>query len=291
MAPPKLATVTIAAAETAAVAAAENAAAPAKATPRIIRWERGNLIGKGAFGRVYHGLDLDSGEFMAVKQVTIPRMKTQEIQKRIDSLKREMALFAIMDHAHIVRYLGFESAADSFNVFLEYVSGGSVSSCLATYGLFEEPLTQWITWQILSGLSYLHERGIIHRDIKGANILIDKDGVAKISDFGISKQAEALVAYRRVTRMSMQGTLYWMAPEIARGEGYSANVDVWSAGCLVLEMLTGHHPWYGIKGNTIYLLGMGKTPPIPDSVGASSQAFIRTCLQSAASRPKARDLL
>ena len=84
-------------------------------------------------------------------------------------MQREIDLLKDLDHEHIVRYLGSESTETSFNVFLEYVSGGSISSCLQKNGKFEEELAQTLACQILYGLEYLHEQNIIHRDIKGAN--------------------------------------------------------------------------------------------------------------------------
>jgi serine/threonine protein kinase len=77
-----------------------------------------------------------------------------------------------------------------------------------------------------------------------------------------------------MTRMSMQGSVYWMAPEQARGKGYSAKVDIWSCGCLVLEMLTGHVPWHKVRGNVLYLLGTGNSPPIPDDLSDSAKTFL-----------------
>ena len=133
-----------------------------------IRWQKGGLIGQGAFGKVYHALNLDTGEIMAAKQVLLgPESKSRT--KKEEALKRELELLQEMNHEHIVRYLGAESQETSFNVFLEYVSGGSIASCLQKVGKFEETLAQTMTCQILYGLEYLHERNIIHRDIKGAN--------------------------------------------------------------------------------------------------------------------------
>lgn len=74
----------------------------------------------------------------------------------------------------------------------------------------------------------------------------------------------------------MQGSVYWMAPEVARGKGYSAKVDIWSCGCLVLEMLTGHVPWHKVQGNVIYLLGTGNSPPIPPELSEMSTSFLKT---------------
>ena len=133
-----------------------------------IRWQKGALIGQGGFGKVYHALNLDNGEIMAVKQVLFgPESKSRS--KKEEALQREIELLRDLDHEHIVRYLGSESTETSFNVFLEYISGGSIASCLRKNGKFEEELAQTIACQILYGLEYLHDQNIIHRDIKGAN--------------------------------------------------------------------------------------------------------------------------
>lgn len=90
----------------------------------------------------------------------------------------------------------------------------------------------------------------------------------------------------------MQGTINWMAPEIARGKGYSAKVDIWALGCLVLEMLTGHNPWHKIRGNIIYLLGTGHSPPVPDTLETISLDFLKLCFTiDPDARPTAIDLL
>lgn len=92
--------------------------------------------------------------------------------------------------ADIVQYLDSSSDGQHLNIFLEYVPGGSVAALLSNYGAFEEALVSKFVRQILTGLEYLHEREIVHRDIKGANILVDNKGGIKISDFGISKRVE-----------------------------------------------------------------------------------------------------
>jgi len=133
------------------------------------------------------------------------------------------------------------------NIFLEYVPGGSVVQLLTNYGPFEEPLVRNFVRQILAGLNYLHERDIIHRDIKGANVLVDNKGVIKISDFGISKKVEAnllsTAAPHHPHRPSLQGSVYWMAPEVVKQTSYTRKADIWSLGCLVVEMFTGSHPF------------------------------------------------
>ncbi|KAJ3256213.1 hypothetical protein HK103_005672 [Boothiomyces macroporosus] len=235
-----------------------------------IDWTLGELIGQGAFGKVFMAINLANYEFMAVKQVLLGMDNPQE-KKSADSLKHEIELLSELNHDNIVRYIGFESKQDSVNVFLEYVSGGSIASCLTKYGKFPVDITKSFTAQILCGLEYLHSKDIIHRDIKGAN---------------------EYSAYHRMTRLSMQGSIYWMAPEAARGKGYSAKVDIWSCGCLVLEMLTGHVPWHQVRGNIIYLLGTGNAPPIPANLTDESKNFLRDTFQiDPEKRPTASQLL
>ncbi|KAI8585525.1 kinase-like domain-containing protein, partial [Geranomyces variabilis] len=275
-------------------------ASPTSSTGTAFKWELGKMIGQGAFGKVFIGLNFDTGELMAVKQVERAiladagkkNVNDPAKKKREEALRREIDFLKELEHPHIVRYLGSEITDSLFNVFLEYISGGSISSSLNRYGAFEEHIVQCMTAQILCGLEYLHERNIIHRDIKGANILVDVDGVVKISDFGISKKNESKEAYHRNTRMSMQGSIPWMAPEVARNKGYSAKVDIWSLGCLVLEMLTSQTPWYRARGNVIYLLGTGNAPPLPHTLTAQSRAFIEKCFSiNPETRPTATELL
>ncbi|KAJ3005302.1 ATP binding [Thoreauomyces humboldtii] len=278
-------------------AAADSSSPTTPVSPTPIRFELGKLIGQGAFGKVFIGLNVESGELMAVKQVERAILadggkNDPAKKKREDALRREIDFLKELEHEHIVQYLGSEITETCFNVFLEYISGGSISSCLNRYGAFEEHIVKCMTAQILCGLEYLHERSIIHRDIKGANILVDADGVVKISDFGISKKNEYREAYHRVTRMSMQGSIPWMAPEVARGKGYSAKVDIWSLGCLVLEMLTSQTPWHKARGNVIYLLGTGNAPPLPGTLTATSRLFIEQCFKiDPETRPTATTLL
>ncbi|KAJ3146982.1 hypothetical protein HK101_002266 [Irineochytrium annulatum] len=139
---------------------------PAENRPQIKNWTQGRMIGSGAFGKVYHALNLETHEIMAVKQVPIGPSTDP---KKIEALKREMQLLSEFEHENIVRYLGFEIKDSSFNVFLEYVSGGSIASSLSKIGKFDEGATRVFTSQILCGMEYLHEMNVIHRDIKGGN--------------------------------------------------------------------------------------------------------------------------
>jgi mitogen-activated protein kinase kinase kinase len=235
------------------------------------RWFKGELIGKGTYGRVYLGMNATTGEFLAVKEVEVnpkaaggDRNKMREL---VAALDQEIDTMQYLDHVNIVQYLGCERKETSISIFLEYISGGSIGSCLKKHGKFEEAVVSSLTRQTLSGLAYLHREGILHRDLKADNILLDVDGTCKISDFGISKKTDDI--YGNDKSNNMQGSVFWMAPEVIRsqGEGYSAKVDIWSLGCVVLEMFAGRRPWSKEEAvGAIYKIANGETPPIADEV-------------------------
>ena len=236
------------------------------------KWLKGQLIGKGTFGRVYLGMNMTTGELIAVKQVEVnPKSAGQDKERMkalMKSLDGEIDTMQHLDHPNIVSYLGCERKEYAISIFLEYISGGSIGSCLRKHGKFEESVVSSLTRQTLCGLAYLHGQGILHRDLKADNILLDIDGTCKISDFGISKKTDNI--YGNDITNSMQGSVFWMAPEVIRsqGQGYSAKVDIWSLGCVVLEMFAGRRPWSKEEAiGAIYKLGsLNQAPPIPDEV-------------------------
>ncbi|TRM60250.1 kinase-like domain-containing protein [Schizophyllum amplum] len=261
------------------------------------KWVRGELIGRGTYGRVYLALNATTGEMIAVKQVEIPQTASDKNDSRqvtvVQALKSESETLKDLDHPHIVQYLGFEETPTNLSIFLEYVPGGSVGSCLLKHGKFDEDVTKSFTSQILSGLEYLHSRGILHRDLKADNILVETSGVCKISDFGISKRTDN----DNAAMTAMQGTVFWMAPEVinTQKKGYNFKIDIWSVGCVVLEMWAGSRPWMGDEAVAVmFKLYQSKLPPpVPDDVHLSELAddFRRLCFAiNPDDRPPAAEL-
>lgn len=255
-----------------------------QATFKIIR---GQLIGKGTYGRVYLAINATTGEFLAVKQVEVNQKSAGQDKDRmkelVGALDQEIDTMQHLEHPNIVQYLGCERNEYSISIYLEYIPGGSVGSCLRKHGKFEERVVSSLTRQTLAGLAYLHTEGILHRDLKADNILLDLDGTCKISDFGISKKTDNI--YGNDASNSMQGSVFWMAPEVIRsqGPGYSAKVDIWSLGCVVLEMFAGRRPWGKEEAvGAIYKLGsLNLAPPIPEDVSIAispeAVAFMYDC--------------
>ncbi|PBK78187.1 Pkinase-domain-containing protein [Armillaria solidipes] len=262
------------------------------------KWIKGALIGAGSFGKVYLGMDASNGLLMAVKQVELPTGSAPNEERKknmLSALEHEIELLQDLQHENIVQYLYSSLEDDCLNIFLEYVPGGSVTALLRSYGAFEEPLVKTFVRQILQGLSYLHERDIIHRDIKGANILVDNKGGVKISDFGISKKVDVqvLAGNNRVHRPSLQGSVFWMAPEVVKQSGHTQKADIWSVGCLVVEMLTGEHPWAQLtQMQAIFKIGSSARPAIPSDISSEAQDFLTKTFEiDHEARPAAAELL
>ncbi|XVF57436.1 hypothetical protein PTKIN_Ptkin06aG0205100 [Pterospermum kingtungense] len=271
------------------------ALSPSPSPPPPIRWRKGELIGSGAFGRVYMGMNLDSGELLAIKEVLIAAncASKEKAQAHVRELEEEVKLLKNLSHPNIVRYLGTVREEESLNILLEFVPGGSISSLLGKFGPFPEAVIRTFTKQLLLGLEYLHKNGIMHRDIKGANILVDNKGNIKLADFGASKQVVELATISGAK--SMKGTPYWMAPEVILQTGHSFSADIWSVGCTVIEMATGKPPWSEQYQEVAALFYVGTTkshPPIPEHLSTEAKDFLLTCLQKEPElRPAASELL
>ncbi|XVF61014.1 hypothetical protein PTKIN_Ptkin08bG0094000 [Pterospermum kingtungense] len=255
----------------------------------LLKWRKGRLLGRGTFGHVYLGFNSESGQMCAIKEVRVVS-DDQTSKESLKQLNQEINLLSQLSHPNIVRYYGSELGEETLSVYLEYVSGGSIHKLLQEYGAFKEPVIQNYTRQILSGLAYLHGRNTVHRDIKGANILVDPTGEIKLADFGMAKHITACG-----TMLSFKGSPYWMAPEVVMNtNGYNLAVDIWSLGCTILEMATSKPPWHQFEGvAAIFKIGNSKDiPDIPDHLSNEAKSFIKLCLQREPSaRPTALQLL
>ncbi|KAK9989164.1 hypothetical protein SO802_029403 [Lithocarpus litseifolius] len=252
----------------------------------ISSWQKGELLGSGSFGTVYEGYTED-GFFFAVKEVSLLDQGSQGKQN-ISYLEQEISLLKQFEHENIVQYLGTEKDESRIYIFLELVTKGSLASLYQKYRLRDSQVSAY-TRQILNGLKYLHDKKVIHRDIKCSNILVDASGSVKLADFGLAK----------VTKLndikSCKGTPFWMAPEVVnlKNRFYGLAADIWSLGCTVLEMLTRQHPYSDLEGmQALFMIGKGKPPLVPDSLSRDARDLILKCLQvNPNDRPTATQLL
>ncbi|NXC88686.1 M3K3 kinase, partial [Cercotrichas coryphoeus] len=258
-----------------------------------VNWRLGKLLGRGAFGEVYLCYDADTGRELSVKQVPFDP-DSQETSKEVNALECEIQLLKTLRHERIVQYYGClrDPEEKKLSIFVEYMPGGSIKDQLKAYGALTENVTRKYTRQILQGVFYLHSNMIVHRDIKGANILRDSAGNVKLGDFGASKRIQTICMSGTGIK-SVTGTPYWMSPEVISGEGYGRKADVWSVACTVVEMLTEKPPWAEFEAMAaIFKIATQPTnPQLPDGVSSSCRNFLKQIFVEEKRRPTAEDLL
>ncbi|KAM0715256.1 hypothetical protein Q7P37_008754 [Cladosporium fusiforme] len=242
----------------------------AKEVEGLKDFQLGDCLGRGAFGSVYRALKWSTGETVAIKQVRLsdlPKSELNVIMQEIDLLKN-------LNHANIVKYHGFVKTADNLYIILEYCENGSLHSICKNFGKFPENLVSLYTSQVLQGLLFLHEQGVIHRDIKGANILTTKEGLVKLADFGVATKAQGL------TEGSVVGTPYWMAPEVIELSGSTTASDIWSLGCTVIELLDGKPPYHRLAPMpALFRIVNDDHPPLPEGASPLVRDFLMQCFQ------------
>ena len=152
-----------------------------------------------------------------------------------------------------------------------YCENGSLHSISKNFGKFPENLVGIYMSQVLHGLLYLHEQGVIHRDIKGANILTTKQGLVKLADFGVATRTNTF------HESSVVGTPYWMAPEVIELSGATTASDIWSLGCTVIELLDGKPPYHKLQAmHALFRIVNDDHPPLPEGASpVSRQSQVR----------------
>ncbi|XP_076939908.1 mitogen-activated protein kinase kinase kinase 5-like [Bidens hawaiensis] len=245
------------------------------------QWQKGKLLGHGTFGTVYEATNRETGSLCAMKVVDIipDDPKSSECLRQ---LEQEIKVLQSLEHPNIVHYLGSEMVEDRFCIYLEYVHPGPLNKYVREhYGAMTESVVRNFTRHILSGLAYLHNKKTVHRDIKGANLLVDASGVVKLADFGLAKHLSA-----HTIDLSLQGSPQWMAPELLQAvmrkdvnPEHAFTMDIWSLGCTVIEMVTGKPPWSEFTGVQAMFNVLNRSPPIPETLSSEGKDFLNLCLQ------------
>ncbi|XP_074557380.1 mitogen-activated protein kinase kinase kinase 1-like [Curcuma longa] len=253
---------------------------------KIKSWTLGVLLGNGSYGMVYEGMS-EEGFFFAVKEVSLLDQGTNA-QQCIFQLEQEIALLSQFEHENIVQYYGTDTEDTKLFIFLELMTQGSLASLYQKYPLQDSQVSAY-TRQILNGLEYLHDRNVMHRDIKCSNILVHANGSVKLADFGLAKEITKFNVLK-----SCKGSVYWMAPEVVNPKmSYGLAADIWSLGCTVLEMLTRQIPYPDLEWvQALFRIGRGEPPTIPICLSKNACDFISLCVKvNPEDRPTVSQLL
>ncbi|KAJ2650292.1 Protein kinase of the Mitotic Exit Network [Coemansia sp. RSA 1250] len=235
---------------------------------RIGEYQLGDIIGKGAAGSVYRGLNLRTGSVVAIKQI---RKEGFSSSAEIEAARKEIDVLRDLHHENIVKYIGYEQTEHELDIILEYCEGGSLQNILSKFSKFPENLVGVYVSQILDGLAYLHSNAILHRDIKPGNILLLKDGIVKLADFGVARIQNGL--------NTVVGSPYWIAPEVLLLHGATAASDIWSLGCTIVQLVSGKAPYQDLPPMTaMFRIGQDEHPPFPPNISPSLRDFLSKCL-------------
>ena len=264
-------------------------------------WKYCNSLGSGSFGEVFKYQHLPTDKFFAVKKVKF-NPDTKGVTENMKNLQVEIVQYSkfkensLKGKERIVEYFGSVIDENKFfnYICLEYMQRGSLRAYLESNGNLDENKTRKYTRQVLEGLCYLHRIRIVHRDIKGGNILLTENDDIKLVDFGASKYLESSTHGANTQKI---GTNHWMPPEIVKGEKYGFKADIWSTGCTVVEMLTTKPPWPQLRHFQVpdKLKGL-KNNELPDfeltSPSNEVKQFLKLCfLIQHNDRPSAEELL
>ncbi|XP_076048191.1 serine/threonine-protein kinase grp-like [Oratosquilla oratoria] len=193
-------------------------------------WIEVRELGEGAFGSVVLLKNASSGDFVAKKSVELVDFKIdQEIEVEVQQS---------LQHRNILRLLSSEKDETHLHIYMEYASGGDLEQKIGSSGL-DEDTSKFYFKQLVSGVKYMHAQCVVHRDLKPSNLLLDKDDVLKIADFGLSAKIESQETYLSV----VCGSWAYAAPEIFKRRYKGEPTDMWSCGVILVKMLSGRDPW------------------------------------------------
>lgn len=275
---------------------------PPRPNRRHVHYVTGRVIGQGSYGKVYLATEQITGQMLAVKQVSIGSCSAEALQ----SLDAETRLLCNLQHPNLVRVYDVEvdREAGSLSLVMEYVPGGSLSALTKQLGGIPELLCRRYVRQLVDALVYMHLHRVAHLDLKCSNVMLSGDGSLKLVDFGSATRlcraelgddfaaldAPAAQGSAREppqdsparVRIGMKGSPYWIAPECVRYPVYDVfKADIWSLGCLVIEMLNSYPPFFQFKQIPVLLYHVAtlkEPPPLPSVISGVAADFLRRCL-------------
>ncbi|KAG7456961.1 hypothetical protein MATL_G00241460 [Megalops atlanticus] len=233
---------------------------------------KGKLLGKGGFARCYEMTDLASNKMYAVK--VIPQSRVSKPHQR-EKITNEIELHKTLHHKHVVKFSHHFEDQDNIYIFLELCSRKSLAHIWKARHTLTDPEVRYYLRQIISGLKYLHNKGILHRDLKLGNFFVNENMELRLGDFGLAAKLEP-VEQRKKT---ICGTPNYLAPEVLNRQGHGPESDVWSLGCVMYTLLCGNPPFETLDLKETYKCIKEVRYTLPSSLTPAAQKLISGILQ------------
>ncbi|XP_060729931.1 serine/threonine-protein kinase PLK3 isoform X2 [Tachysurus vachellii] len=235
-------------------------------------YSKGKLLGKGGFARCYEMTDLSSNKMYAVK--VIPQSRVSKPHQR-DKITNEIELHKTLQHKHVVKFSHHFEDQDNIYIFLELCSRKSLAHIWKARHTLTDPEVRYYLRQIISGLKYLHNKRILHRDLKLGNFFVNENMELRLGDFGLAAKMET-VEQRKKT---ICGTPNYLAPEVLNRQGHGTESDVWSLGCVMYTLLCGSPPFETLDLKETYKCIKEVKYTLPPSLSPAAQKLISAILQ------------
>ena len=252
-------------------------------------------IGEGSYGRVYLAKlnrqisRASENQLIVVKEISFRRLSKQEQELA----KKETEILSLLNHPNIIGYFGSFLEDQKFHILMDYADGGDLGEQIASASdkhenFSEEKIMNWFI-QICFALQHIHEKKILHRDIKTQNVFLTKKGIVKLGDFGIAKMLDQTNSFAKTSI----GTPFYLSPEICEGRPYNAKSDIWSLGCVLYELCTLDKPFNSNCINGLIIKIISKKPsPIPSCYSKNLQQLVdKLLLKKPAMRPNINQIL
>jgi serine/threonine-protein kinase len=251
------------------------------------RYRIQGVLGKGAMGLVYDGLDPDLGRRVAIKTILTRKLDAEAARMVAVRFEREVRAVARLNHRNIVQVYDFGVDGELAYIVMEYVQGRELKDCFDAGERFDFKSIFRLMAELLDALDFAHEAGIVHRDVKPANIMVDGAGHAKLTDFGVARVAEPGDEAEATRAGAMVGTPSYMSPEQVQGQTADRRTDIFSAGIIFYQFLTGRKPFEGTQFALQQKIVM-EDPAWPSSIVQVPPAFDRVVARALAKDPGQR---
>ncbi len=255
------------------------------------RYQLERVLGKGAMGIVYEALDPKLHRKVAIKTILVDQLDAETAKDFSMRFEREARAVARLNHPNIVQVYDFGKEGKVAYIVMEFIRGTELKSSLAGNQLVDRKECVRVMCELLDALDFAHEAGVIHRDIKPANVMLDSQGRAKLTDFGVARLTDSdKTSVERTQAGTMVGTPAYMSPEQCKGQRIDRRTDIFSAGIILYQFLTGQKPFAGEGGFfTVQKRIVEEEPPTPSSLNVEvSPEFDRVVAKALAKNPDTR---